>query len=56
MKNNYQLKEDVKKLYTPNNMCYGDGYYLQSLYSKYGKDDVEEMCKVVKSEMAGAKH
>lgn len=27
------------------NICFGDGFYLQSLYKKYGKEDVDAEIK-----------
>ena len=33
------------------NICFGDGFYLQSLYKKYGKEEVDAEIKRLRKDM-----
>lgn len=39
-----QAREDLKALYDPSSLCYGDGYYIRMLETKY-RMSVSEMKK-----------
>ena len=53
---NYELLEACKKFlgYSPydsdSNICRGDGFYLNSLYNKYGAAAVAEMLKYCRNQ------
>ena len=33
------------------NICFGDGFYLQSLYKKYGKEEVDAEIKRLRKDL-----